>query len=1113
MNNTEIGFGLDIGTASTGWAVLKKYAGQFHILGRGTYLFDSGELVKEQKRKSQVRRENRGSRRTNRRKQTRKSSLIKCFRNNALISDNYTEELNNIINEDVFELKTKALDEPLTSAELLKCLIHTSKNRGYKSFYEVDENDKESDESKYNLAIKTFNQEYSASGCRTISEFFVSNKNGNKYVTYHNKSKEAENYKVISRELNYDEITKILRSQSRFNDLLTDKVIDELITIIFSQRDFEDGPTKSNNKKTKHYEGFNESACGKCTFYPNERRGFRGSVIGDCFALINVLSQYGFVNDTTGEYGLPIEARKEIIDTFLREAKINKTMVSNIIKRYGFKFTTISKDEGSFGNINKFLTYVKNAVEKSGELWEDYYTEPQFDINTPSKLFQISEFLSLNITPSRRKKLIKDSLPFASEQLCNLLCSIKLGETANASYKYMCESINQYMDGVDYGTAQWNFVSNSDNFNLVFENDVLSNKLFDEEIRKNTVVFRAVSQVIKIINNLIAKYGQPTFINIEVADELSKTFEERHKTQRAQKKNADDKNQVVSKIRELLKDPNRKVNAGQIERYRLYMQQDGKCMYSGQAMDLYTVLNDKGKVYEVDHIIPYSTILDNTINNKVLCFACHNQNKGKDTPIGYYEKFRTKAEKSEYLSRVSAMAKRNVSKKKIQYLEAKAIDSPETQEMLKGWKSRQLNDTRYITKVIVNYLKQYFADKNTSIYGINGRLTSMCRKMWLKDCSYWGNEEKYRDSSLNHAVDAVIIANLTPSYAIAAAESLRLKTIFYQNNNNYETYKDVVINRLNSQYGFSSEEAEDILKCPDRIKPMVRNLKAEVEALFIDDDEEKYTEAMKLAFPAGFFSEIPQMARVARKPNNRYRGVISDSNNIKIKEDDEGKLQKIKRVPITEISSKDVDKINTNDKNLINTLNRIFEGKNSDYTVKKYLDENNLSEFIPDNSKQRVSKVSLYSGAISNYYNVEKDNGTKCVLGGLKYYMVWVYRNKKGKIGLKGIRFVDLTLKNGKLFLKEDITPDDFSEHIMYLKTGDYIRLEGKGKVICEGHFISVRSINENRICIKNNMAQTKTVALTKVNIQKYHMSILGEIGGTIKCSEQLSYLKEKKSE
>ena len=63
------------------------------------------------------------------------------------------------------------------------------------------------------------------------------------------------------------------------------------------------------------------------------------------------------------------------------------------------------------------------------------------------------------------------------------------------------------------------------------------------------------------------------------------------------------------------------------EKVFLYFLQNGRCMYSGQSLNL-----DDLSSYEVDHIIPQTYIKDDSFDNKVLVTKKANQDKGGDVP-------------------------------------------------------------------------------------------------------------------------------------------------------------------------------------------------------------------------------------------------------------------------------------------------------------------------------------------------------------------------------------------------------------------------------------------------------------------------------------------------
>lgn len=193
----------------------------------------------------------------------------------------------------------------------------------------------------------------------------------------------------------------------------------------------------------------------------------------------------------------------------------------------------------------------------------------------------------------------------------------------------MCEAVQAFLNGEIYGNFQAEKLKAQQN-----EKDVKDTRkmllavLEDDEVRKNPVVFRSINETRKIINELVRVYGSPDCINIEVASELNRSFTDRLEIKNKRLKNEKRTARIRAHIAGLLNIPEDEVRQVQIEKYRLYEEQGGKCLYSGNSLgDLQDVLEDRQKRFEIDHIIPYSLILDNSLNNKALVWANENQTK------------------------------------------------------------------------------------------------------------------------------------------------------------------------------------------------------------------------------------------------------------------------------------------------------------------------------------------------------------------------------------------------------------------------------------------------------------------------------------------------------
>ncbi|MEA4872407.1 MAG: hypothetical protein VB076_06315, partial [Synergistaceae bacterium] len=126
-----------------------------------------------------------------------------------------------------------------------------------------------------------------------------------------------------------------------------------------------------------------------------------------------------------------------------------------------------------------------------------------------------------------------------------------------------------------------------------------------------------------------------------------------------------------------------------------------------------------------------------------------------------------------------------------------------------------------------------------------------------------------------------------------------------------------------------------------------------------------------------------------------------------------------------------------------------------------------------------------------------------------------IYKNNKDQTKTYGIRYVDIIKKDKKLFIKQEILPKDYREHICYLFKNDYVKIyDGKGKIKFSGYYNSVKTIGRNLFyCKPINFTEDQQVSITQNDlIKKYSIDILGRKGGEIKCFAPLSLIQENVS-
>lgn len=1057
----KYGIGLDIGIGSVGWCIISwllSDKSDARIEDLGVRLFDSGELPRAEGgnyRKSQKRRGYRSRRRLVRRRKHRKDRAKYFLQKIGLISkDKLKEWQESNGNQNIFAVRYKGLTEKLSVEEIADCIIHICNHRGYREFYEGEE--ATDDEKVTQQRLQNFATLYKNGNYTSVADMILHDdafKTTTTFPDYHNhklkdndEPSKSERYILISRDCVKQELYNILHKQQEFYPaFLTEHNINFLVDeIVFAQRDFETGPGQEGNQNRK-FMGFLDSL-GHCRFYKNENRAFRSTVIADIYALVNSLSQFTYVNKNTGEIILEPEAAKDIIEYALKNGGITEADVKKIIKRYGLEILKPGKLTEKIPDTVKTLKTLKRVLEQNGYSYEQLISEEQFDLDTPSRLHKLCICLSENITPRRRKKALA-KLGW-NQKLQEAMLRQKFGGTASVCERYMLEAIAAFCAGEAYGNFQAKKIAKmseeAQNQSRYFVLPSLT-RSYDEDIVKNGVVFKSINETRKLINALIRKYNSPEYINVEVADELGRSIEERKGIEKENAKNRKASEAISNKLIELGLRKEGEVKPKDILKYKLWQAQDGKDLYSGDMIDASQVLSSQ---YDIDHIVPFSLILDDTLHNKALVnLGANRAQKAQQVPLEYLQG----EQRANYLKTVNLLfQKKKISQKKYQYLMLESLQGQKAQDVLGEWKSRNINDTRYITRYIVNYLSANLqfsgSEDKKHVFGIKGALTSRLRRVLLNKKT-WGTDEKNRDNNLHHAADAAVIANMTPACIEIASDNIKLNNIFHSyhklRSKEYDIYLEKAKRKMEKYYGYAPDYTESLLTKHGRVPSVIRRLAEEIDIRLTDPSVEGYINATAENFVAKVkafytsdtdFANSLQMPLVSYKQDKKFKGALTDDNAVKKSE------------------QKDTS----------------------------------------------IIKEDLY--------------GNQSVLSANKYYCLEVYKDKQDATKVRGIRYVDLVKREKKLYLRTPY-PEDFKEHVMYLFANDYIKiLSRNGETKFEGYYRSVKNINTGYLYAKaNNDNDLAIIGIArKDSIVKYNVDIFGKIGGEVKCSAPFMSLPAK---
>ena len=808
--------GLDIGTTSIGWAVVDLDKERIHDVG--VRIFEKPEDPQSGKSLAEPRRTARSARRRLKRRRQRLSTLKSFFLSNDLLSE---EDIQNILNpsksngykktNDPYRLREKGLNEKLTSSELFIALYHIAKRRGYKSNSKSQDEDilkriaeqrerakqkqeagKES--SKSDDRLKVLSAIYDNRDLLVEHKTVAGALNNAEKFRAHKRNK-ADKYQGSFMRDDFEfEASEILRKQRELGLQLSDEKINELlyggdsiirndgIVIatspgIFYQRPF------TNEKLINGMRGKDS--------YNDEDRAPKATLTFELFRLAEDIAHIKNARDPDWEIS------REQVDAIIAKAKVTKTMTYGAVRiAMGLKdkynefdfgyirgknpdvkkikgYENMSPDEKMIAETRERekATFAKmdfyQAISSSLKEFPEKFAELDGSLGLFDKL---GEILTINKDDDSRAKELSD-IGFSNSEIKPLLL-LDFSTFGNLSLTTMRKAIPLMLDGKTYDKALKEIYPGKFAVQLSGDKTKLP-PLNEQESQQitNPVVKRAVSQTIKVVNAIIRKYGLPSRIGIEAAGDLAKNFKERGDIKRLQEENASRNERIKNKLIELgVTTP----TGLQITKFKLYQQQNGKCMYSGKSLELERLFSDE-HYGEIDHIIPFSRCGNDSLNNKVLVLNSENQNKGNLTP---YEAWGSDENKwKDYEARVKATFLPFAKKDRL------LAKTPPNEE----WNTRALNDTRYISKFLRQYLRKnlkFDNDKGSQrVITPTGPITSYLRRIWQV-----GSKVREEDN-LHHATDACIIASVNQGTIQRVSSLNKYYELFYGNDKNEITDK------------------------------------------------------------------------------------------------------------------------------------------------------------------------------------------------------------------------------------------------------------------------------------------------------------------------------------
>lgn len=1100
--------GLDIGTSSVGWAVLDLDKERIHDLG--VRIFERPEDPQNGDSLAKPRRDARSARRRLKRRRQRLNHLKQFFVDQNILTKDQVEEVLNYKSDfnklDVYALRAKALTEELSPEELLKVLYQITKRRGFKSNRKVvEESDKEG--GRVISALKTNEKFLADNNYTTVGEAL----NRDKKFASHKRNKRDDYTNSFARDDFLHELEAIIKTQRNYAlKNVPEPAINELIYGI------DDGQV-TNVSAIMYQRPFMtkeliEKMVGKCTFEDSEKRAPKASYSFEVFRLASDLSHLVFIPRDASKRqakreNLEIRLSPEQIKQVIELAKSQKSLTykkvrstAGISEDYVPKDVRGKKKDGDeFGEENAFgglkaYNDIRSALKDLPEDWAK--------IDNESALNQIAYILTTQKADEGIRAEL-DVLPL-SDKAKEAIVKIKptnFKAFGHLSIKALQKITPHILDGMTYDKAC-----------EVAGYDFKKQSASLEQIT-NPVVKRAIAQTLKVVRAIERKYDKPYFIKVETARDLAKNFKDRKAIENENKENQTRNQSIIQTLNENgIVTP----TGQQIIKVKLYREQNGVCLYSGKAIDFETMLCDDN-AYQVDHIVPFSRSNNDGITNKVLVLTEENQNKGNQTPFEYFgadekrwKEFAARVE-STYKTRdikTADKATNAINYKYNGYAMKKKQNLLLQEYKNDSWNVRALNDTRYITRFIQNYLRQMvdFAEgeEKQRVIAPNGTTTAYLRKRW-------GLAKDRAEDVLHHAKDAAVVAAIDNSIVrqanlfakrgeiaalLAAAKTMEEKTDKLTGEIVDEDEFDRAQRRKDAAIVLSSKHfpqpwnnfGKEVMK--RTLNTDIATLQNELHGL------DNYDEDFRLSIKPIFVSRMPRRKATGSAHKETIRSP-------KLKDGD----QRTVRMPLNKIKRKDVENsvLKESDKWLYDKLLKRLDthDNNPEKAFAEPIYKNDKKFDKNGNQLSPVSTIKVYSTQPSGFYT----NDGKAFVNNGSMVRLDVYQkpNKKGKIEHFFVPVYAHQIGKNKLTPTKILpAPKDFTNvdetftKVCSLYPNDYVRIYLKNE-IREGYYVKYNVANgamqllPNYAPGKNQGTFVQVYGKNAQAIERYDISILGD--------------------
>ena len=632
---------LDLGSTSLGWAMIRLNAENepCAVIKAGVRIFSDGRNPKDGSSLAVTRREARAMRRRRDRLLKRKARMM-----NTLIAHGFfpqdAAERKALETLNPYTLRAKGLDTALTPAEFGRALFHINQRRGFKSNRKTDKKDNDSGALK--TAINKLRQTLLDTGCRTVGEWLHKRDAAGdtvraryrqeKVVKEDGKTRIDKSYDLyIDRAMIEAEFDVLWAAQAAMNPaLFTPTARDELKDALLFQR-----PLKP-------------VLPGRCTLLPDEVRAPLALPSTQRFRIYQELANLRILGEGLKEQALTLEQRDKLARALETGHKSFKTAIPKLLNLSGLvKFNLADAKRLELkGNVTCAILSKKDLF---GDAWWTF-DEAKQDAIVLQLIKEENE--------ARLVRWLQDETGIdeaRADKLANVALPEGYGSLSATALARILPELRREVTTYDKAVIAAGFDHHS-NISASSTGEILpelpyygealqrhvgfgSGNLKDTPEKRfgriaNPTVHIGLNQVRLVVNALIKRYGHPSQVIVEVARDLKRSKDQRDEDSKRQAENQNRNRRHRKLVAEVLTLSEERVRVADLQKMVLWEElsfdpAERRCPYSGVQISAAMLLSDE---VEIEHILPFSKTLDDSLNNKTVSMRHANRYKGNDTP-------------------------------------------------------------------------------------------------------------------------------------------------------------------------------------------------------------------------------------------------------------------------------------------------------------------------------------------------------------------------------------------------------------------------------------------------------------------------------------------------